>query len=116
VEMYGQAREFFGLPEYFKDSVCPYRPSLEIGYSHVRHLAKEFFAVRTHGTHTTHTTRHTTRDTRGCSLIRCCLCVRCASRQTASQLRPTGPSSYPTNTKVEYPADHLIVRQLESSN
>ncbi|ELR13953.1 uncharacterized protein ACA1_365010 [Acanthamoeba castellanii str. Neff] len=46
VEMYGQAREFFGLPEYFKDSVCPYRPSLEIGYSHVRHLAKEFFAVR----------------------------------------------------------------------
>ncbi len=60
VEMYGQAREFFGLPQYFKDSVCPYRPSLEIGYSHVRHLAKEFFAVRTR-THGTHDTRHTTR-------------------------------------------------------
>jgi len=58
VEMYGQAREFFGLPQYFKDSVCPYRPSLEIGYSHVRHLAKEFFAVRTR-THETHDTRHT---------------------------------------------------------
>jgi hypothetical protein len=60
VEMYGQAREFFSLPQYFKDSVCPYRPSLEIGYSHVRHLAKEFFAVRTHAWNTRHTTRHDT--------------------------------------------------------
>jgi hypothetical protein len=45
VAMYDQAQEFFALPQYFKDSVCPYQPALEIGYSHVPRLAKEFFAV-----------------------------------------------------------------------
>lgn len=45
VEMLEQAREFFNMPQFVKDSMCPYQPTMEIGYSHVQKQAKEFFAV-----------------------------------------------------------------------